>query len=107
MSLADKVEFFVKKKAAGIALRIVGYKVYEGENEVRVFESGYEFCRLQRKPYISVNDILVDKKHSLTAYLLDRKKHRHITNIFKYLRINIEHPYSFVSPNGDIIIVDK
>ncbi len=107
MSLADKVEFFVKKKAAGIALRIAGYEVSEGKKEINVFDSGFEFCRLQKKPYIFVNDITVDKKQRLTAYMLDRKEHKHVNKIFRYLGIDIEYPSSFVSPNGDIMIVCK
>lgn len=107
MSLVEKVEFFVKKNAANLALRVSGYGVVGGTGSLSVFEGSYEFCRLEKRKYVVVNDSPTKQDYGLIAYIFDRKERKDVQMVFYILRISVEHPSHFVNPDGDMTIVDK
>lgn len=106
MNLVGKVNLFVKKNAAAFALKIHGYNVIDHNQSLQVFEGSFEFCRLQRSKYITINGTKSSREYPFSAYVFDRKERVGVSRIFKVLGINIKYTNYFVSPDGDIRIVD-
>ncbi|MFH1332342.1 MAG: hypothetical protein ABIH63_03605 [archaeon] len=107
MSLAENVQVWFKKNAASLALKIQGYEVKRSNCTVHVFDRNFEVCRVQRKEYVIVNDMPLDDKFSLGAYLFSEDNYPKMERVFKVLRIPVNRPDYFTDSEGNLRIISN